>query len=72
MEGLGANHRLRPEYGKHLNYLVVGCYPEDVEFKTGGSVWQEVGDAERITDFKISQRRRFWGLILKVVWKSAS
>lgn len=32
MEGLGA---AEAEYGKHLNYLVAGCYPEDVEFKPG-------------------------------------
>lgn len=50
----------------------MGCYPEDVELKLRGSVWQELSDISRITDLKFSQRGRFFGLILKVVWKSAS
>lgn len=60
MEGLGANHRLRQNM---VNIWII--WLRVVILKTwnsnrGGSVWQEVGDAERITDFKISQRRRFW------------
>lgn len=44
MEGLGLITGWVKKILRHLSYLVPGCYPEDVELKLRGSVWQEVSD----------------------------